>query len=47
MVQIPLKRWGNPEKELNGPLLMLASDAGSFVNGATIVVDGGVLARAY
>mmetsp|Transcript_39181 Transcript_39181/g.75103 ORF Transcript_39181/g.75103 Transcript_39181/m.75103 type:complete len:265 (-) Transcript_39181:278-1072(-) len=44
---IPLKRWGNPEKELNGPLLMLASDAGSFVNGATIVVDGGVLARAY
>lgn len=29
--------------ELNGPLLLLASDAGSFINGAIIPVDGGHL----
>ena len=32
--------------ELDGPLLMLASDAGSFVNGASIPVDGGHLVSA-
>jgi len=29
--------------ELNGPLLLLASDAGSFMNGSSVVVDGGSL----
>ncbi|RLQ22995.1 SDR family oxidoreductase [Seongchinamella sediminis] len=29
--------------ELSGPLLLLASEAGSFINGATIPVDGGHL----
>ncbi|TDG13883.1 SDR family oxidoreductase [Seongchinamella unica] len=29
--------------ELDGPLLLLASDAGSFINGAIIPVDGGHL----
>ncbi len=38
--RIPMRRFGEHE-ELSGPLLLLASDAGSFMTGATIVVDGG------
>jgi NAD(P)-dependent dehydrogenase (short-subunit alcohol dehydrogenase family) len=37
-------RWGEPN-ELTGAALLLASDAGSYITGATIVVDGGYLAR--
>ena len=37
-------RWGKPE-EIVGPALMLASEAGSYVTGSTLVVDGGNLAR--
>jgi NAD(P)-dependent dehydrogenase (short-subunit alcohol dehydrogenase family) len=29
--------------ELSGPLLLLASDAGSFMTGSTVTVDGGQL----
>lgn len=39
-----LGRWGDP-KELMGPALLLASDAGSYITGETLVVDGGYLAR--
>jgi NAD(P)-dependent dehydrogenase (short-subunit alcohol dehydrogenase family) len=39
-----LLRWGEP-KELMGPALLLASDAGSYITGTTLVVDGGFLAR--
>ena len=37
-------RWGDP-KELVGPALLLASDAGSYITGETLVVDGGFVAR--
>ena len=43
MGRTPARRWGNPE-ELIGALLLLASDAGNFINGQIIYVDGGILA---
>ncbi len=36
----PLQRWGKPS-EIVGPALFLASEASSYVNGQTIVLDGG------
>ncbi len=39
---VPLRRLGEM-RELDGPLLLLASDAGSFVTGAALAVDGGHL----
>lgn len=39
-----LGRWGDP-KELVGPALLLASDAGSYITGQSLTVDGGYLAR--
>lgn len=39
-----LGRWGQPT-ELVGPVLMLCSEAGSYVTGQTLFVDGGYLAR--
>jgi 3-oxoacyl-[acyl-carrier protein] reductase len=38
--EIPMGRFGNAG-DLDGALLLLASDAGAYITGATIVVDGG------
>ena len=37
---IPIGRFGEP-RDLDGALLLLVSDAGRFIAGATLVVDGG------
>ena len=38
--EIPVGRFGE-EHDLDGALLLLASEAGRYIAGATIVVDGG------
>lgn len=40
----PMRRVGAAH-ELDGPLLLLCSDAGSFMTGSTLVVDGGWTAQ--
>ncbi len=42
--RIPAGRWGKPE-DLGGPVVFLASQASDYVNGYTVAVDGGWLAR--
>ena len=42
--KIPLGRWATPQ-DLKGVAVMLASHAGDYINGASIVIDGGVICR--
>lgn len=42
--RIPAGRWGVPD-DLAGPVVFLASQASDYVNGYTVAVDGGWLAR--
>jgi NAD(P)-dependent dehydrogenase (short-subunit alcohol dehydrogenase family) len=41
-----LGRWGQP-RDLAGPALLLASEAGSYITGAVLVVDGGMLVKTF
>jgi NAD(P)-dependent dehydrogenase (short-subunit alcohol dehydrogenase family) len=40
--RVPQRRWGEPS-DLDGPLLLLASDAGRYMTGSVVAVDGGHL----
>ncbi len=42
--RIPAGRWGTPE-DIAGAAIFLVSEASSYVNGFTLAVDGGWLAR--
>lgn len=42
--RIPAGRWGTPE-DLQGTVVFLTSEASSYINGYTLAVDGGWLAR--
>ena len=44
MDRIPAGRWGKPE-DMVGAAIYLASDASDYVNGSTIIVDGGWMGR--
>ncbi|WP_147193868.1 2-dehydro-3-deoxy-D-gluconate 5-dehydrogenase KduD [Pantoea sp. MBD-2R] len=44
LARIPAGRWGRPE-DLMGPVVFLASPASDYINGYTLAVDGGWLAR--
>lgn len=44
LARIPAGRWGKPD-DLMGPVVFLASSAANYINGYTLAVDGGWLAR--
>ena len=43
---VPLKRWAQPG-ELAGAVMLLASNAGSYINGQILTVDGGASVRLF
>jgi NAD(P)-dependent dehydrogenase (short-subunit alcohol dehydrogenase family) len=41
--EVPLKRIGRPEEIAKGALFLASNDS-SFMNGATLIIDGGATA---
>jgi enoyl-[acyl-carrier-protein] reductase (NADH) len=41
LAQHPMRRMGNPEEDIGGAALFLASDDSRYVTGNTLFVDGG------
>ena len=44
LARIPQARWGEPE-DFKGPVVFLASKASNYMNGSTVLVDGGWMGR--
>lgn len=44
LARIPAGRWGQPE-DFKGPIVFLCSDASNYMNGTTMLVDGGWMGR--
>lgn len=44
MARIPAGRWGDPD-DFKGPVLLLASEAGAYMHGSVMLVDGGWMGR--
>ncbi len=44
LARIPQGRWGQPE-DFAGPIVFLASQASNYMNGSTVLVDGGWMGR--
>ena len=44
LARIPANRWGQPE-DFKGPVVFLSSEAGSYVHGTILTVDGGWMGR--
>lgn len=42
--RIPMERWGDP-KDLQGPVVFLASEAAAYVTGAILPIDGGFMGK--
>jgi NAD(P)-dependent dehydrogenase (short-subunit alcohol dehydrogenase family) len=42
LTRIPLGRLGDPDRDLGGPIVFLASDAARYVTGQALAVDGGL-----
>lgn len=40
--RVPLRRAGDPERDIGGVVVGLASDSGRFITGETLFVDGGM-----
>jgi len=44
LARIPAGRWGKPD-DFKSPIVFLASDASSYMNGTVMLVDGGWMGR--